>query len=164
MSAASEERVLVLAPVGRDASLTCELLAAGGIYCEACADGNDLCERLVRGAGTLVIAEEALVPIAARLHAMLAAAPPWSDLPFVLMTTRAGGWQGAAARLGNRANITLLERPVRAATLVRAVQAGLNARRRQYPVRDLVARLESALPARDRFLPMLGHEPRNPLA
>jgi signal transduction histidine kinase len=164
MTGDPQERVLVLAPVGRDAALTCELLAAAGVDAEACADGNEVCDRIGEGAATVVIAEEALASTAARLHAALAAAPAWSDLPLILMTTRAGGWEGAVARLGTRANITLLERPVRAATLVRAVQAGLTARRRQYEVRDLVQRLEGAVAERDRFLAMLGHELRNPLA
>jgi signal transduction histidine kinase/ActR/RegA family two-component response regulator len=161
---AAEDRALVLAPVGRDAALTCELLTAAGIACRPCADAADLAECVRAGAATVILAEEALAAAAGKLHAALAAAPAWSDLPIVLMTTRAGGWESALGRLGERANVTLLERPVRAATLVRAVRAGLSARRRQYEVRDLVARLEGAVAERDRFLAMLGHELRNPLS
>ena len=40
--------------------------------------------------------------------------------------------------LGESASITFLERPLRAITLVSAVQAALRSRRRQYQVRELM--------------------------
>jgi signal transduction histidine kinase/ActR/RegA family two-component response regulator len=68
-------------------------------------------------------------------------------------------------------NATLLERPLRAATLIAAVRAALRARGRQYEVRALVEReqasraeAEAANRRKDAFLAMLGHELRNPLA
>jgi signal transduction histidine kinase/CheY-like chemotaxis protein len=69
-----------------------------------------------------------------------------------------------ARELQDIGNLTLLERPLRILTLVSAVQAGVNARRRQYQVRALLHDKEHAVQQRDRFLAMLGHELRNPLA
>lgn len=72
--------------------------------------------------------------------------------------------------LGARGNITLLERPVRILTLVSAAKTALRSRRRQYQVRDLLqreqsarAQAEAASQAKDRFLAMLSHELRTPL-
>jgi CheY-like chemotaxis protein len=59
--------------------------------------------------------------------------------------------------------VTLLPRPVSVPILVTMVKAALRARRRQYDLRDVLARLEDDVQQRDRFLAMLGHELRNPL-
>ena len=68
-------------------------------------------------------------------------------------------------------NVTLLERPVRLATLMTAVRTALRARERQYQIREHLAerlRSEESLRLADRrkdeFLATLGHELRNPLA
>src|SRR5437764_1169698 len=46
-----DERILVLAPLGRDAEVLCRLLAGGGLSAEACRDPGDLAARLRQGAG-----------------------------------------------------------------------------------------------------------------
>lgn len=99
-----------------------------------------------------------------------------------MVLTTAGQATSANARtlqlLGPYGNVSLLERPVRTATLVAAVRTALRARRRQYESRDyltmrerVVAELgaarveaERVSQAKDDFLAMLGHELRNPLA
>ena len=57
-----------------------------------------------------------------------------------------------------------LRTPGPVSTLVSAVRIALQARRRQYEVRDLLQRLEAASRQKDEFLAMLAHELRNPLA
>jgi len=52
--------------------------------------------------------------------------------------------------LGPRANITLIERPFRAITLVNTIMAALRSRRRQYQVRDLLAERESIMAGLER--------------
>jgi signal transduction histidine kinase/CheY-like chemotaxis protein len=90
----------------------------------------------------------------------------------VLVLTRPGADSDesdeAVRTLGN---VTLLERPVRLATLVSAVRTALRARDRQYQIREhLVERtraeefLRLADQRKDEFLATLGHELRNPLA
>jgi signal transduction histidine kinase/CheY-like chemotaxis protein len=162
------ERVLVYAPTGRDGPLVCDALRRAGFEPLACPTLDALCEELQRGAGAAFIAEEGLGSQAMTcLHDALAKQPAWSDIPIIIMT---GGGKTTpfSARLARRlediGNLTLLERPLRILTLVSAVQAAINARRRQYQVRALLRANEQALQQRDRFLAMLGHELRNPLA
>jgi signal transduction histidine kinase/CheY-like chemotaxis protein len=92
---------------------------------------------------------------------------PWSDLPVLVFAggrNRAEGIASAIRELAEHADITLLDRPTRKITLVSALHAALRARRRQYEVRDLLLQLERGVRERDRFLAMLSHELRNPLA
>lgn len=51
----------------------------------------------------------------------------------------------ATALVGTRANLTLIERPLRAVTLVATVKAALRARSRQYEIRDLLKDRETLL-------------------
>jgi signal transduction histidine kinase/ActR/RegA family two-component response regulator len=83
----------------------------------------------------------------------------------VLVLARAHeiGSTGALAKLRQKGNVTVLDRPVQIVTLLTAVQSALRARRRQYEVRDLLAETRNAVRQRDQFLAMLGHELRNPL-
>ena len=143
-----------------------------GIGLEICRSFDELIRELTAGAGAILLPEEALSPAhTAALRAVLAAQPPWSDLP-VLVLTRPGAdsveSNEAAQQLGN---VTLLERPVRLATLLTAVRTALRARTRQYQIREHLAdraRSEESLRLADRrkdeFLATLGHELRNPLA
>jgi len=60
--------------------------------------------------------------------------------------------------------VTLLERPVRLATLQSTVRTALRARERQYQIRRQLAELRDADQRKDEFLATLGHELRNPLS
>ena len=59
--AAFRSRVLILAPVGRDAVLTGALLDRGGVESVICSDLHELQRNLVGDAGAAVITEEALI-------------------------------------------------------------------------------------------------------
>ena len=162
-----DEIVLVLAPTGRDMQLTCALLSErAGVICEPCAEVNELCRNIRRGAGVAVIAEEALDSPGSvnRLIDTLSGQLPWSDLP-VLVLARGHEMSsvGPLSTLRQKTNVTVLDRPVQIVTLLTAVQSALRARRRQYEVRDLLAETRNAVRQRDQFLAMLGHELRNPL-
>jgi signal transduction histidine kinase len=157
-----DERILVLAPTGRDALLTGEILADAGFSPHTCRDVEEICRELDAGAAVALLAEEALGdPVRKRLIRVLARQEPWSDLPLVIFTVGEAVAHDALEILGN---VTLLERPVRVTTLVTTVRTALGARRRQYQVRDLLRRLEEADRRKDEFLAMLGHELRNPLS
>jgi len=179
-------RVAILAPTGKDAALAAATLTEESIDSIVCPD-IDCAERVIHeGAGLLLIAEEALTPEGFRdLAANLSKQPPWSDLPVLLMT-RYGADSGTVAKaVPALGNVTLLERPLRPATLISAVRAALKARERQYQVGEHLAeqarinkqleesirereRVEEALRDADRrkdeFLATLAHELRNPLA
>jgi signal transduction histidine kinase/ActR/RegA family two-component response regulator len=121
----------------------------------------------VEGAGALVLTEEALTPIAIEeLTMILRDQPPWSEIPVVILTGAPSldVKQRSFEELRRRTNVTLVDRPVRIATLISSVQSALRARQRQYEVRDLMRQLEERIQERDRFLAILGHELRNPLA
>jgi signal transduction histidine kinase/CheY-like chemotaxis protein len=162
-----EERVLVYTPSGRDAALASGVLAAAGLLCRTCATVEELCASIAEGAGTALVAEEALTGSAVtRVIDVLLRQPAWSDLPLlVFVATREGTTEshGPLHSVSQLGNVTLLERPIRKATLVSSLRAALRARRRQYEVRSLLVQLESRVRERDQFLAMLGHELRNPL-
>lgn len=116
-----DERILLLAPVGRDAALASATLRAAEIATRVCADIAEVCREVVAGAGGLLLTQEALSADAVgRLLDLLGAQPPWSDLPLIVLVagdSTAPAPAPPVAALGQRANATFLERPVRAATL-----------------------------------------------
>src|ERR1700756_2396955 len=111
-----EERVLVLAPTGRDAALACSMLGAAGLRAEICSTVEDLCASISDTAGAILIAEEALPPAAVqRLVTALDWQPAWSDLPLIVFA--GGEFTTSSLRplnvLGPLRNVMVLERPVR---------------------------------------------------
>jgi signal transduction histidine kinase/ActR/RegA family two-component response regulator len=160
-----EERVLVLAPTGRDAVLACQLLATMDVPAVACASAADLFQEIEEGAGAVILADEALHPETSEdLLRVIAEQPPWSDVPLIVFTRGEVSSEQVIERLVPLGNATILERPVRLSTLTSAVKAALRARRRQYETRDLLRRQADADRRKDEFLAMLGHELRNPMA
>jgi signal transduction histidine kinase/CheY-like chemotaxis protein len=138
------ERALILAPVGRDAAVAAAMLVEAGIGASICCDLASLVAELGIGAGFVLVTEEALQGTDLRaVRAWIEAQPDWSDLPFVLLTSRGGGLERnpAAGRfLDLLGNVTFLERPFHPTTLVSVARSALRGRRRQYDAR---ARLES---------------------
>ena len=167
-----EGRVLVLAPTARDAALSRGVLADADVPCEVCPDLDAVCREMEAGAGAAVVTEEALGGDGETcLSEALGRQPPWSDFPLIVLTGGGADSLAAARALETLGNVTLLERPVRVATLVSAVRAALRARRRQYLLREHLAEreriaeaLRSADRRKDEFMALLGHELRNPLA
>jgi signal transduction histidine kinase/ActR/RegA family two-component response regulator len=163
-----DERVLVLAPVGRDGTLAAEVLVEAGLPALSCPDAETFLTALAAGAGAGVLAQEALTAeFTSQLGRWLTQQPSWSDFPLVLFTVRkASAFENRQALEVHRdlGNFTALERPVHPATLVSAVRSALRGRRRQYHSRDVLRDREREVHQRDQFLAMLGHELRNPLA
>jgi len=58
---ADRDRVLVLAPTGRDSKVACALLEQAGLRCATCSAIGELQRELESGAGAAVIAEEAFL-------------------------------------------------------------------------------------------------------
>ncbi|MCS0588164.1 ATP-binding protein [Massilia norwichensis] len=156
--AALEYRILIHAPVGKDARLIAELFGRAGIDCGVCAQLDQLMEELGRGAGALLVADEAITPEFLRaVGHFVEHQQGWSDLPVLVMSRREAASPGLQHRYLELGNVSLLERPAQGVTLVSAAQSALRARRRQYAMREVDQR-------KDEFLAMLGHELRNPLA
>jgi signal transduction histidine kinase/CheY-like chemotaxis protein len=160
------QRILVIAPVGRDGELICAQLASHGMRGVRCEDMWDLTRELQDEAGAIFATEEALTPDAVfELNRAMAEQPAWSEIPIVIFTgTMTIGAKPRVLELVTRTtNVTLVDRPVRIQSLVSAAQSALRARARQYEIRDLMGALEERVQERDRFLAVLGHELRNPL-
>ena len=149
-----EDRVLILAPTGRDAELTADLLAESSLQALCCGSIQEVASRLQEGAAALVLAEEALQPeTVGLLLEALQRQPAWSDLPLIVLTARSTLLPFWAERIKEaRVNLTLLQRPVPRYTLLSAVQASLRARRRQYELRELTRDLERRVEERTREL------------
>ncbi len=180
-------RVLIVAPVGRDAAAIVELLESHGQLARVCDGLADAGIQVEQGAGALLLTEESLErDQIATLLPRLERQPAWSELPVIILASSDERSVERLDRISAAAGgITLLERPLGAATLLRSIDVALRSRRRQYQVRDLLAaqqaresalreseeRLRLAITAlkdadgrKDAFLATLSHELRNPLA
>jgi signal transduction histidine kinase/CheY-like chemotaxis protein len=143
---------LILAPVGRDASVAAGMLRESSIPSVICPDLDCLACEMSNGVGFVLVTEEALLGRDLRgLRAWIEQQPEWSDLPFVLLTHKGGGLERnpeAGRLLDALGNVTFLERPFHPTTLVSLARAALRARLRQYDAR---ARLEELQESEERL-------------
>ncbi len=139
-------RTLILAPRGRDAIVAQTILQDAVLQSEICADILSLLDAIKHGAELAIITEEATRSGDLRILAdWVAAQPPWSDFPFVVLTMHGGGLERnpSAAQLTKAlGNVSFLERPFHPTTLVSIVQTSLRSRRRQYECKRLSDELE----------------------
>ncbi|MBB3693291.1 ATP-binding protein [Sphingomonas sp. BK580] len=133
------ERALVLAPRGRDAAVATAMLAEAGLEAGACDTLPGLVAELDRGAGYAIVTEEAIATADVRaLSRWIGEQEEWSDLPFILLTSRGGGLErnpAAVRHLELLGNVTFLERPFHPTTLISLARAAIRGRRRQYEAR-----------------------------
>lgn len=173
---AIELRVLVLAPIGRDAEVTCAVLTGSGLACHACSDVEELQREFATGAGAILLTAEALGSgDSSSLARLLRAQPPWSDIPVILAVAARRGTRDvrewAEDAFGRPGAVTVLERPIRLFTFQTILRAAIAARRRQYELRDVleelrvnVERLDAEKVVRERFVSLLAHDLRGPLS
>ncbi|BCA61518.1 hypothetical protein HMP09_0752 [Sphingomonas sp. HMP9] len=143
-----DDRVLILAPRGRDAAIASDLLGRNDIIAFVCRDQSELLVELAKGAGAVMLTEEALIAEEVALLAeWVAAQPNWADIQFVVLAngTRAPRTARATQRLADLGNVLLLERPLHAEAMLGAIRSALTARRRQYELRDVAVTLERAV-------------------
>jgi signal transduction histidine kinase len=144
VNAPREERVLVLAPFGRDQDVILRVLGAQGVACEGVASLGALIDAIEAGAGAAVLAEEALRSSdLARLVGTLDAQEAWSDFPFVVLVASENlkARQESNLLLARLGNVIMLERPLNTETLHSATLAALRGRRRQYAAREVLTDL-----------------------
>ena len=138
---------LILAPLGRDSAVAQDVLREAGLQAVICRDGDDLLRRIEQGAGLAILTEEATRGFDVRpLNSWVMSQPAWSDFPFIVLTRHGGGIERnptAARLMQTLGNVTLLERPFHATTLISVVQTNLRGRQRQYECRRLNEELES---------------------
>ncbi|TFV79005.1 response regulator [Bradyrhizobium frederickii] len=142
MSAERDNRVLIFAPIGRDGPASAELFRGASLEAINCRSLPELVTEMTAGVGAVFLAEEGLFgKDTAPLAQWIASQPPWSDLPFVVLTSHREqpavvAWRRSIVELLR--NVSLLERPVQPITLTSAIQSAIRARRRQYEIRALL--------------------------
>jgi signal transduction histidine kinase/CheY-like chemotaxis protein len=170
-----EQRVLVLAPIGRDAQAAAQHLAENRIVNVVCDDIDDLLVKLGEGAAVALVTEEAFLRGGTQaLEAWVANQPAWSDFPFIILTSRATSAATLAYRmrlLESLGNVSLLERPLNAVTLMSAIRSAMRARGRQYEVQDhllererFAAQLEDQVLERTKQIEQANEELRQQIA
>ncbi len=143
-----QDRVLILAPRGRDAAIAADLLDRNAIVATICDDQAALLRHLDVAAGAVLLTEEALTAEdSTALTAWVSAQPSWADIPFVVLTngTKTPRTLHATQRLRDLGNVVLLERPLHAEAMLGAIRSALTARSRQYELRDVAVTLERAV-------------------
>jgi signal transduction histidine kinase/CheY-like chemotaxis protein len=142
MSFDRDHRVLVFAPIGRDGQASVELFRHSNLEAVNCRSLAELVDGMTGGAGAVVLAEEGLFgKETTALAQWIEKQPPWSDLPFIILTSHRAqppvvAWRRQIVELLR--NVSLLERPIQPMTLTSAVQSAMRARRRQYEIRALL--------------------------
>jgi signal transduction histidine kinase len=136
-AAAALPRVLVLAPMGRDAAVISQVLAGQRIRGAVCANIAEVIGALHTDADAAFMTEDALQRDMEPLKEWIDHQPPWSDFPFVVLVGRRqhrppDEAMDVLAGFGGRANVILLERPLNAETMITAARSALRARARQY--------------------------------
>ncbi|WP_441985627.1 sensor histidine kinase [Microvirga sp. 2YAF29] len=157
-----EVSVLILAPHGRDGAVASAILGEVGLLASVCSSLENLVSGLERAA-CAVITEEALLSANRReLAEWIEKQPPWSDLPFILLTHRGGEpVEHLADLLGN---VTVLERPFHPTVLVNAVRSAFRARQRQREVEAHLKERERTHERQALLIRELHHRVKNTLA
>lgn len=128
--------------------LAVALLHEVGIPGEVCPDIATLQQRLGADTMFVVVSEEATrsSDITA-LRSWIDSQPPWSDLPFIVLTRKGGGPESnpvAAALAELLGNVSFLERPFHPITFASMARTANKARLRQFEARDRLEELNES--------------------
>jgi C4-dicarboxylate-specific signal transduction histidine kinase len=137
--------VAICAPIGRDAAIVQEILRTANIR-SVLADPTSLPTGIAASEyAAVLLTEEAVGPVTnAATIAALAAQPPWSDLPFIVLTSPGPPPSARAAMLRQLGNVVQVARPVHPAGLIELVRNARRARARQVEARRYLKQIQDA--------------------
>lgn len=135
--------VLLCAPFGKDAEILTEIVSSEGLGITHCASLIELARRFSEQTDFILLTEEALVSSSLQaIQRTLRKQEPWSDIPIILLASAGATpsrWTTEfVSKLGDNANISILERPVRVPTVISMLRAAKRARNRQRQVQGLL--------------------------
>ncbi len=138
---ADTTRILMCLSGAANEAVAAMLVEDTGLEYASCSDPHQLLVEITEGAGLILLDESSLVAIYEQFKDLLDSQPEWSEIPVILLIGRRPALYPhmLLERLGN---VTLLEKPVSAASLISHLRAGLRSRRRQYRMRELIESLE----------------------
>ena len=136
--------VPILLPTGRDAELVSSILDQDQIDVDVCESMHEMLNQIRMGCGPFVIGDEAFSDNALyRLMEALNAQPEWSDLPGIIFIGRSVRDRNLDL-LAKRREISIVQRPIKKSLFTNMMQTAVEARLRQYQVRDLLENLVHA--------------------
>jgi signal transduction histidine kinase len=136
-------QVLLCAPFGKDTEILTEIVSSEGLGVTHCASLNEMAQKVSERTDFVLLTEEALVSTSLQaIQRTLRKQEPWSDIPIILLASAGptpSRWTtGFVSKLGDDANISILERPVRVPTIISVLRSAKRARNRQRQVQRLL--------------------------
>jgi signal transduction histidine kinase/CheY-like chemotaxis protein len=147
--AAEGRSLLICAPFGRDAASVAARLRASGYDARICEDLAEVAAAFDHRTGAILLTDEALNENVDALAEAVCAQPPWSDAPFILLTSRHPDGLLVQEQAGRRlfglvTNVVVLERPLGTRSLLSAIDTALRNRQRQFDLRDRIEELRES--------------------
>lgn len=141
---------LICAPIGKDASLLVHIAGLESIPCRVHKNLRELAAEVSAATSLVLLSQEAIVwEDVPSLIATLRGQEPWSDLPIILLADSGPSSSPVLSKTLNAIShvgtVSLLERPARVATIRSALRVAMNARRRQFQMRDLLRKEQESL-------------------
>jgi len=135
--------VLLCAPFGKDAEILATIVSSEGLQAVPCPSLKEIAAQVCDLTDSIFLTEEALASSSLKtLEKFLLHQEPWSDIPIILFSsagaTASVGLTRFLSQLGDNANVSILERPVRTPTILSVLRTAKRARSRQREVRDLL--------------------------
>lgn len=131
-------RIPILLPRGRDAALVSRILEKEGNAAIVCESLHEMLNHIRSGCGPFIAGDEALSENALyRLNQVLESQPEWSDLPGIVLIGQPARIPAFERMLPHR-EISLVQRPINKSVFVSIMRTAVEARQRQYQVRDLL--------------------------